>query len=206
MLNYNFRNACSPIIEQIINFHDWVIISVLSISLMTLRAIVIIIKMKVSNRSILDSQGLERVWTLVPAVILTVIGLPSLRLLYLADEGEAPTMTIKTVGHQWYWQYDYPLHPSFDSYMVRGAYRLLDVDNRLQTPIGHAIQILVTAADVLHSWTLPSIGIKADAVPGRVNKLSTLRKQAGVFYGQCREICGSNHRFMPIVIECYEFN
>ena len=119
------------------------------------------------------------------------------------DEAAIGNLTVKALGHQWYWHYEYPGSSSFDSYLNVRPYRLLDSENRLSIPILQGAQMLITAADVLHSWTIPSMGIKADAVPGRVNKLSLRRKRVGVHYGQCSEICGRNHRFMPIAMETY---
>lgn len=145
---------------------------------------------------------------MLPAVTIVFIGAPSLRLLYLLDEVNTPTITLKVVGHQWYWRYEYSdfVDLEFDSYMlprgeVEGQFRLLDVDNRTVLPVGVQIRVLVTAADVLHSWTVPTAGVKADAVPGRLNQLSLILNRPGLFLGQCSEICGANHRFMPIVVE-----
>ena len=206
MTNVNFRDACSSTIEIIHNFHDWIIMIIISISVLTIRTLIIICRNHYSYREFKDIQGLESFWTIVPTLILAAIAIPSLKLLYIVDRRDAHGLSVKAVGRQWYWQYDYPMLPTFDSYMTRREYRLLDVDNRLQAHIGCAFQILITAADVLHSWTLPAMGIKADAVPGRVNKVLLDSKRAGVFYGQCSEICGRNHRFMPISIECSIFN
>lgn len=140
------------------------------------------------------------------------MALPSLRLLYLLDEVNDPGLSIKAVGHQWYWSYEYSdfLDLEFDAYMVstrdldRGDYRLLEVDHRTVVPVGVDVRVLVTAADVLHSWTVPCLGVKADAVPGRLNQVRFFVSRAGVYYGQCSEICGANHSFMPIVIEAVD--
>lgn len=157
----------------------------------------------------IDSHLLETIWTVVPIVILLFMAFPSLYLLYLMEEISKPSLTVKVVGHQWYWEYQYSnswFNYSFDSYMVYDnnsmpLFHTLDVDNRLVLPTMANILFLVTSADVLHSWTVPTLGIKADAIPGRLNYLSTKTAYSGVYYGQCREICGSNHRFMPIVLE-----
>jgi len=136
-------------------------------------------------------------------VVLAAIGLPSLRLLYMADEVGDPVITVKAIGHQWYWSYemsDY-LAADYDAYMRPGSPRLLDCDNRVSLPTRAPVRILVTAADVLHSWTVPAMGVKADAVPGRINQLTWFCDRPGLFHGQCREICGRNHRFMPIRVE-----
>ena len=140
-----------------------------------------------------------------------MIALPSLRLLYLMDEVIDPALTIKVVGHQWYWSYEYSDYQSvsieFDSYMIpsselrKGELRLLEVDNRLIVPIETEVRVLVTGGDVLHSFAVPALNVKIDAVPGRLNQTSFFLKRPGVFYGQCSEICGANHSFMPIVVE-----
>ena len=206
MVNINLQNAGSLVIEEIMSFHDWVMIVVLSVSLLTFIILLNIFVNKLSYRRLIEGQDLECAWTVAPVLILAAIGLPSLQLLYIVDGGETAVLSIKAIGNQWYWQYDHPYHNPVESYMTSGIYRLLDVDNRVQIPAWNTIQILITAADVLHSWTVPVIGVKADAVPGRVNKAFLQPKRVGIFYGQCREICGRNHRFMPIAMECYEFN
>ena len=136
-------------------------------------------------------------------MVLVAIAIPSLRLLYIIDDIGTPSMTVKSVGHQWYWSYEYSdfFSSEIDSYMVPSPLRLLDCDNRLLLAAQTPIRVLVTSADVLHSWTVPVLGIKADAVPGRLNQLSLFRDRAGVFFGQCSEICGRNHRFIPIAVE-----
>lgn len=158
----------------------------------------------------IDSHSLETFWTIFPMVILLFMAFPSLYILYLIEESTSPSLIVKVVGHQWYWEYQYSnswFEYSFDSYMVYdrpNSFSLLhslDVDNRLVLPTLSNILFLVTSADVLHSWTVPSLGIKADAIPGRLNYLSTSTIYSGIYYGQCSEICGSNHSFMPIVVE-----
>ena len=161
------------------------------------------------DQYIIESQDLELFWTIVPRFILIFIGLPSIRLLYLIDEVYKPDITIKTIGHQWYWSYEYSdfCNVEFDAYIIPrneinpNIFRLLDVDNRTVIPINSQIRTLISAADVLHSWTVPRIGVKADAVPGRLNQVNFYRNRPGLFFGQCSEICGANHRFIPIVIE-----
>jgi len=168
-----------------------------------------ILSNKLVNRSILENQIIEIVWTLLPSVILLFIAFPSLRLLYLLDEVLDPALTLKTIGHQWYWSYEYSdFHRvSFDAYIVKtnelnpGMFRLLEADHHSVIPTFRQIRILATAEDVIHAWTVPSLGVKADAVPGRLNQLRFLVSRVGFFYGQCSEICGANHRFIPIVLE-----
>jgi len=205
----NFQNAASPLIEQLIFFHDHTLtILILIITIVGYNLISTCININI-DQYILESQPLELFWTIVPAFILIFIGLPSIRLLYLLDEVYKPSITIKTIGHQWYWSYEYSdfLNLEFDSYIIptneltEKNFRLLDVDNRTVVPINTQIRTLITAADVLHSWTVPSLGVKVDAVPGRLNQVNFLTNRPGLFFGQCSEICGANHRFMPISIE-----
>lgn len=167
-------------------------------------------------------SNLEIIWTLIPTAILCMIALPSIRLLYAVDEAIFCPLTVKIIGHQWYWSYEYGKlnmqlsnsnalkEISFDSYMIpyddleKGHIRLLSVDNSLVLPIWLNIRLLVTSEDVLHSWAVPSLGIKVDAVPGRLNQNFIYIKRPGVFFGQCSEICGTNHGFMPIAVNaCY---
>ncbi len=153
--------------------------------------------------------ALEVGWTIIPVIILIIIGIPSFRSLYYAETVPNSDMTIKVTGYQWYWHYQYPDHGNFefDSYIIQtkdlqpNQIRLLEVDNRIVVPKGTTIRLLVTAGDVLHSFSVPSFGIKTDAVPGRINETWIHVKESGVYYGQCSELCGVNHGFMPIAIE-----
>jgi cytochrome c oxidase subunit 2 len=154
-----------------------------------------------------ELQALELWWTILPGLLLVGIAYPSLKLLYLIDEVETPRLTLDTLGHQWFWEYSYPEFDNitFESYMVSqidlGQVRLIEVDNRVVLPAQNLIRLLVSSVDVLHSWAIPSIGVKVDAVPGRINQLGLENYSARLNYGQCSEICGANHRFMPIVLE-----
>jgi len=156
---------------------------------------------------------LEIVWTITPSLILIFIAIPSFALLYAIDEVIDPALTVKVLGNQWYWSYeisDSLLDKKFDSYLIPeaelslGSLRLLEVDNPLILPINTHIRFLITSVDVLHSWAVPSLGIKVDAVPGRLNQLSAFIKRSSVFYGQCSELCGVNHGFMPICIKAVD--
>lgn len=204
-----FEEAASPIISALTSFHDQAIIAITLITWYVLYVLTNTISHNISVNLPHENHNLEIVWTLTPAIILVLLALPSLRILYLLDEITTPEITIKATGHQWYWSYDYANFTSieFDSYIVQsprlniGEFRLLEVDNRLVLPWGVETRILITAADVLHSWTIPSMGVKADAVPGRLNQVTLFPTRPGVFYGQCSEICGANHSFMPIAIE-----
>ena len=206
---WGFQDAASPLMEELIFFHDHaIIILVMIISLVGYAALSLILN-TYTCRSLVEGQEIETIWTIIPAIILIFLALPSLRLLYLLDEVGDCSLTVKSIGHQWYWSYEYSdfLNIEFDSYMVptneleRGDFRLLEVDHRVVLPTQTDIRVLVTSADVIHSWTVPSLGIKADAVPGRLNQLRFYVKYPGVFYGQCSEICGANHSFIPIVVE-----
>nr|AMD83872.1 cytochrome oxidase subunit 2 [Loricariichthys platymetopon] len=203
------QDAASPVMEELLYFHDHALMIVLLISTLVLYIIMLMVSTKLTNKYILDSQEIEIVWTILPAAILTLIALPSLRILYLMDEVNDPHLTVKAMGHQWYWSYEYTDYENlmFDSYMVPtqdlspGQFRLLETDHRMVVPMESPIRILVSAEDVLHSWALPALGIKMDAVPGRLNQTAFIVSRPGVFYGQCSEICGANHSFMPIVME-----
>lgn len=195
--------------EQLILFHNHAItILILIISIVGFNLFKTTSNKNV-NVIILESQSLELFWTVVPAIILLFIGFPSIRLLYLLDEVYNPSVTIKTVGHQWYWSYEYSdfINIEFDSYIIpvneaeEKNFRLIDVDNRTVVPINTQVRNLITAADVLHSWAVPRLGVKADAVPGRLNQIRFYTNYPGLFFGQCSEICGANHSFMPITIE-----
>nr|YP_009048373.1 cytochrome c oxidase subunit II [Microhyla pulchra]AHG24969.1 cytochrome c oxidase subunit II [Microhyla pulchra] len=204
-----FQDAASPIMEELLHFHDHTLMAVFLISTLVLYIITSLMTTKLSSTNTIDAQEIEMVWTIMPAIILIVIALPSLRILYLMDEISNPDITIKAIGHQWYWSYEYSdfANLNFDSYMIPtkdltpGQFRLLEVDNRMVTPIGMATRTIITADDVLHSWAVPSLGVKTDAIPGRLNQASFLISRPGVYYGQCSEICGANHSFMPIVVE-----
>nr|YP_010557129.1 cytochrome c oxidase subunit II [Ceriodaphnia cornuta]UYS92817.1 cytochrome c oxidase subunit II [Ceriodaphnia cornuta] len=203
------QNSASPLMEQLIFFHDHALTILILITTLVGYFMVSLMSNKFVNRYLLDGQMIEIIWTVLPAVILIILALPSLRLLYLIDETTEPSLTLKTVGHQWYWSYEYSdfNNIEFDSYMIpslelgNSEFRLLEVDNRVILPYLTQVRLLVTAADVIHSWTIPSLGVKADAVPGRLNQLNILFNRPGVFYGQCSEICGANHSFMPISVE-----
>nr|YP_009003512.1 cytochrome c oxidase subunit II [Grandisonia sechellensis]AGZ18959.1 cytochrome c oxidase subunit II [Grandisonia sechellensis] len=204
-----FQDAASPIMEELLHFHDHTLMVVFLISTLVLYTITIMMSTKLTNTNSMDAQEVEMIWTILPAIIMIVIALPSLRILYLMDEISDPHLTIKSIGHQWYWSYEFTDYDalSFDSYMTPtknlepGQFRLLEVDNRMVVPTESPIRMLITAEDVLHSWAVPSLGVKNDAIPGRLNQTTFITTRPGVYYGQCSEICGANHSFMPIVIE-----
>nr|ACY73667.1 cytochrome c oxidase II [Zizula hylax attenuata] len=205
--NLNFQNSVSPLMEQIIFFHDHSLIILIMITMLVSYMMLSMFFNKFINRFFLEGQMIELIWTIMPAITLIFIALPSLRLLYLLDELNNPLITIKSIGHQWYWSYEYSdfKNIEFDSYMINeyslNNFRLLDVDNRIIIPMNNNIRMLITATDVIHSWTVPAIGVKVDANPGRLNQTSFFINRPGIFFGQCSEICGANHSFMPILIE-----
>jgi len=210
-----FQDANRSIIEELRQLHDF--INLILVFVITLVAVVIV-TMSINlwvNKVFVDIQMLEWVWTLLPAILLLQIALPSLLLLYILDDAASSSLTVKTLGHQWYWRYEYrdiwadseEKSLEFDSYMVSDTsvadslFRLLDVDNRAAIPLHTQVRILISSVDVLHSWTVPSLGVKADAVPGRLNQVQFYAQRPGVYFGQCSEICGANHSFIPVVVE-----
>ena len=205
----SFQDAASPVIAQLIAFHDHTILILILVTSIVSYAFISLTFNSFSSRFILEAQQIETIWTLLPAVTLLFLAFPSLHILYLIDELAAPTLTIKTIGHQWYWRYEYAdfSNLEFDSYITPetdlkiGEFRLLEVDHRAVVPINTEIRVIVTGADVIHSWTIPSLGLKVDAIPGRLNQLGFTANRPGIFYGQCSEICGANHSFIPIALE-----
>lgn len=210
------QEAASPTMEYIVSFHGmmiWIITGISLFVLALLAWVVIRYNEKTNKKPSIFSHNIfiEVVWTVIPVVILIIIAIPSFKLLYFADRavGE-PEMTLKVTGYQWYWGYEYPDHGdiNFLSYMIaddeideaRGQKRLLSTDNVVVLPVDTNIQILGTAGDVLHAIAVPSLGIKMDAVPGRLNETWVRINEPGTYYGQCSELCGKNHAYMPIEI------
>nr|YP_009485593.1 cytochrome c oxidase subunit II [Carcinochelis bannaensis]AVZ00729.1 cytochrome c oxidase subunit II [Carcinochelis bannaensis] len=212
--NLNLQDSNSPLMEQMMFFHDHTLMILTGITILVGYSLASAMKNKLINRNLLEGQTIELIWTVLPAVTLVFIALPSLRLLYLMDEVNSPMVTVKAIGHQWYWSYEYSdfKNMEFDSYMkptnelMNNEFRLLEVDNRTTLPMNVQIRMLVTATDVLHSWAIPSLGIKIDGAPGRLNQGSFTLSRPGLLFGQCSEICGANHSFMPIVIESVSIN
>jgi cytochrome c oxidase subunit 2 len=212
--NLGLQDSNSPIIEQLNFFHDHALLIIILVTLSVGYLIGTLFFNKLNNRYLLHGQTIEVIWTILPAIILLFIAFPSLRILYLLDEVNNPSISLKTIGHQWYWSYEYSDFSGieFDSYIIPqneislDTFRLLDVDNRVILPINNQIRILVSATDVLHSWAIPSLGVKIDASPGRLNQTNFFINRPGLFFGQCSEICGANHSFIPIVIESIPTN
>ena len=219
-----FQDPATPVMEGIINLHHdlmffitFIFFFVLIVLARTLYFYTGVISdfrtSKNFSRAVVHGTLIEIIWTVIPSLILIVVALPSFALLYSIDEIIEPSLTIKCVGHQWYWSYEFSDFETkfgsinFDSYMIPeselelGELRLLEVDNRIVLPQNTHIRVLVTAADVLHSWAVPSLGIKVDACIGRLNQTSLFILRDGTFFGQCSEICGVGHSNMPIVVE-----
>nr|QZZ18326.1 cytochrome c oxidase subunit II [Kaukania anser] len=212
--NLNFQNSNSPVMEQLIMFHDHTMMIIMLIIVVVFYMMFMMINTNYINRILLEGQMIEFIWTILPAFLLIFIALPSLKILYMIEESNNPLITIKSIGHQWFWSYEYSDFKKieFDSYMKPSSdllmqeFRLLETDNRVILPYGVQTRILMTSQDVIHSWTIPSLGIKVDASPGRINQGNIFLNRPGLFYGQCSEICGANHSFMPIMIESLNFN
>lgn len=219
-VNYqvNFQDPASPIMEGITDLHHdimfFLIIVVIFVLWLLTKNVLFFSNNTQRYKQVIHDTPLEIIWTIVPSLLLMVISIPSFALLYAIDEVAKPTLTFKAIGHQWYWSYEYGDMVStvksvlkFDSYLVLeedltlGSLRLLEVDSRIVLPIKVHIRILITSSDVLHSWAVPSLGVKLDACPGRLNQTFVYIKRCGIFYGSCSEICGINHGFMPIVVE-----
>jgi len=243
-----FQDSASPIMEGIIELHDYI-----SFYLLLILALVAwmlgstffhfvkrirhvpnlwylsIRRLMQQSRNVTHAPKLEVIWTVTPSFILMLIAIPSFALLYAMDEVLNPQITFKAIGHQWYWSYEYSDYSSyssdennnpvwndrsinFDSNLVfeqelkKGEFRLLQVDNPVVLPTDIHIRVIITSLDVLHSWALPSAGVKVDGCPGRLNQTFLYFKRQGVFYGQCSELCGVNHGFMPIVVKAVSYD
>jgi cytochrome c oxidase subunit 2 len=209
-----FQPAASPVMERLNDFHNLLLVIITLIALFVLGLLVYVMWRFSEERNPTPSKTthntlVEVLWTVIPVIILVIIAIPSFRLLYYADRAVDADMTLKVVGRQWYWTYQYPDQGDIeiDSTMIpdeeitEGQRRLLEVDNRLVLPVDTTIRILVTASDVLHNFAMPSMGLKLDAVPGRTNETWTRILREGVYFGQCSELCGVGHAYMPIAIE-----
>ena len=213
----NLREAFSPVMAEMVSFHNALIWLIVIISLFVLALLVIIVvkfntKANPKASKTTHNTFIEIAWTAIPVLILVVMAVPSFKLLYKSDVVPEAHMTVKAIGHQWYWSYEYPDHGNFtyDAWLVqdkedmegedRPFTRLLTTDTRVVVPVGKVIRVQMTSTDVLHSWAVPSLGVKKDAVPGRLNELWFEANREGIFYGQCSELCGTNHGYMPIEV------
>lgn len=209
----SFQEAASPLMAELVSLHHFLLIIITAIVIFVLALLIYVIFRFSANRNPIPAKfthniAIEVIWTVIPVLILIIIAVPSFRVLKFSEHAPPSDLTIKVVGAQWYWSYSYPDKGiEFDSNMIQtkdlklGQIRLLEVDNRIVVPEGAVIKFLITASDVIHSFAVPSLGIKTDAVPGRVNQAWTKIDKKGVYYGQCSELCGVNHGFMPIAIE-----
>lgn len=198
-----FQDRNSPVIEHLNFLHDHTIILLVIITFIVMVLIYSALSNKFFNRFFSENHEIEYFWTSIPAFLLIFLAFPSIKILYISEEYNYPSITIKTIGHQWYWSYEYSdlNNISFDSFIIESnKIRLLDTSNHLILPINITIRILISSEDVIHSWTIPSLGVKVDAVPGRINQILININRTGILVGQCREICGSNHSFIPITI------
>ncbi len=209
-----FQKAASGHMEDLVWFHDFMLLPIITgITVFVLFLVIYAcIRYRASRNPIASTTShntlIEVIWTLVPCLILILMAVPSFKLLYSQDKIPPADVTIKAIGYQWYWGYEYPdENIVFDSYMIEdselqpGQPRLLSVDNEIVVPVDKVIKVLITANDVLHAWALPSFGVKRDAVPGRINETWFKADRTGTFYGQCSELCGIKHAFMPITVK-----
>ena len=209
-----FQSPATDLMSSVVGLHNGILIIMTLVTLFVLFLLFYVsfrfsAKRNPTPSTTTHNTIIEVLWTAIPVIILFVIAIPSFKLIYKQEKSENYDMTVKVIGHQWYWEYEYPDHGDFyfESYMIQdtdleeGDLRLLTVDNPLVIPANKNIQILITAGDVLHSWAVPSMGLKTDAVPGRLNETWVNVKEPGVYRGQCSEICGSGHGFMPVVVE-----
>ncbi len=210
----DFQEAATPVMAQVQDFNTTISVVIVVINWFVIALLVYVMWRFSAKRNPTPSKTthntlIEVVWTVAPMLILIIVAVPSLRLLYFQDRAVDAEMTIKAVGHQWYWTYEYPDHGGFefDALMIAddeigpGQVRLLETDNRIVVPVDTSVRLLVTATDVIHAWTVPSFGVKVDAVPGRLSETWFRIEREGVYYGQCSELCGVYHGFMPIAVE-----
>lgn len=209
-----FQAPASPLMEELERFHNFLLVIISAIVLVVLGLLAYVcVKFNAKANPVPATFShnilIEIIWTVIPVIILIIIAVPSFRILRMSEKLPPAEMVIKVVGYQWYWHYIYPDHGNieFDSYLIanenlkQGQKRLLEVDNRIVIPANTTVKFLITAGDVIHSFAVPALGIKTDAVPGRTNETWTKVAKQGVYYGQCSELCGVNHGFMPIAIE-----
>lgn len=209
-----FQEAASPVMEQLHDFHNLLLWTIVAITVfVTLLLLYVMIRFNKRANPVPSTTThhtwLEVAWTGIPVLILLLIAVPSFRVLYYMDKAPNPELTVKITGHQWYWSFEYPDHEglAFESRMIPeneiqpGQLRLLEVDQRIVVPVGVDVRVLVTGADVIHAFAIPALGVKKDAMPGRLNETWFNASREGVFYGQCSEICGTGHGYMPIAVE-----
>ena len=211
---WNLQEAATPVMERMNSFHNMLLIIIVAISAFVFLLLAIIVvrfnaRANPTPSKTTHNTMLEMIWTGVPVIILIVIAVPSFKLLYYQDRTPEADMTIKAIGNQWFWSYEYPDHDElyFDAIMLEddelaeGQPRMLATDYNVVVPVDTTVRVLVTATDVIHAWAMPSFGVKMDAVPGRVNETWFRATEEGIYYGMCSELCGVLHGFMPIAVE-----
>jgi cytochrome c oxidase subunit 2 len=209
----HFQPAATPVMERVTSFHSLLLVIITCIVVFVLALLIYTVvrfsaKKNPEPSKTTHNTPIEVLWTVVPVIILVVIAVPNFRLLYYSDVVPKADFTIKVTGHQWYWTYQYPDQGrfSFDSLIITddqlkpGQKRLLDTDTSVVVPVNATVRVQVTADDVLHSWAVPAFGVKMDAIPGRLNETWFKVAKEGTYYGQCSELCGTNHGFMPIKV------
>lgn len=209
-----FQEPATPVMEKLDHIHDFLLVIIsLIVALVLIGFVYICIRFRRKANPVpsktTHNTKVEIIWTVIPILILIVIAVPSLRIHYFMEQHIEPELTLKVTGYQWYWHYDYPDQGGFgfDSYMKKdedlkpGDHRLLSVDNNVVVPVNTKVRVLLTGADVIHAWAIPAFGLKKDAVPGRLNETWFEATKVGRYYGQCSELCGVGHGFMPIVVD-----
>jgi cytochrome c oxidase subunit 2 len=198
-----FQDRASPIIEQLVFFHDHTIVVLSLITVFILYAIISTVTAKSYCKYLMDGQEVETIWAVLPAVVLIFVAVPSMKILYIIEDSKLSNLTAKVTGHQWYWSYEMVTTNGreLESFIEPSkTTRLLSRRADLIFPVSSYLRLLITSADVIHAWALPTMGVKVDAVPGRLNQTFIFRKRQGKFSGQCSEICGANHSFIPISV------
>nr|QEN99347.1 cytochrome c oxidase subunit II [Melipona fasciculata] len=207
----SFQDSNSLYSDNLISFHNLTMLFIIMIISLTMFFIIDLMLNKFLNLSLLKNHLIEIIWTVMPMFILLMICYPSLKILYFIDEMYNPYFSIKAIGHQWYWSYEYPEFNNYEincymnNYNNMNQFRLLETDNRMIIPFKISMRLIVSSLDVIHSWTIQSLGIKVDAIPGRINQLNLFTIRPGLYFGQCSEICGINHSFMPIMLESTDY-
>ena len=219
----SFQEPATDLMSDIISFHSYILMPIITgISLLVLGLLLYIMFRFNSKRNVVASTTthntvIEILWTVIPVILLIIIAIPSFRLLYVSETIPKADLTIKAIGNQWYWTYEYPDYEDivFDANMLLEnelsdpKLRLLETDTQIVVPVNKVVKLQITSADVLHAWTIPAFGVKMDAVPGRLNETWFKANKEGIYYGQCSELCGPKHAFMPInvkVVSENEFN
>lgn len=206
--------AATPVMEQLTDFHNFILVIITAITLFVLALLIFIVirfnaKANPEPQKFSHNTLIEVIWTVIPIVILIVIAIPSFKLLYYMDRTADPEMTLNVTGYQWYWGYEYPDHDGlfFESLMLEddeladGQPRLLATDTDVVVPVNATVRLQITSEDVIHAWAIPSFGVKMDAVPGRLNETWFRATEVGTYYGQCSELCGIRHAYMPITVK-----